>query len=82
MTYELNIEPKAERFLKKLKKKNSYATSVIASQILERKKDPFTPRSKCDIAKVGGHLNEFRLRIRKGRVEYNISDNEIKIKIY
>jgi mRNA-degrading endonuclease RelE of RelBE toxin-antitoxin system len=80
MTYELNIEPKAERFLKKLKKKNSYATSVIASQILELKKDPFTPRSKCDIAKVTGHFNEFRLRIGKARVEYTINDNEIMIK--
>jgi mRNA-degrading endonuclease RelE of RelBE toxin-antitoxin system len=58
MTYELHIEPKAQRFLKKLKKKNSFATSVIASQILELKAVPFTLRSKCDIAKVGGHFKE------------------------
>jgi mRNA-degrading endonuclease RelE of RelBE toxin-antitoxin system len=54
MTYQLIIEPKAERFLKKLKKKNSDAASIIATQILELKKDPYTPRPKCDIAKVEG----------------------------
>ena len=79
MTYELIIEPKAQRFLKKLKKKNSYAASVIAFQILELKKDPFTPRPKCDIAKVGGHFNEFRLRIGKARVEYTIKDSKVNI---
>jgi mRNA-degrading endonuclease RelE of RelBE toxin-antitoxin system len=77
MTYELIIEPKAQRFLKKLKKKNSYAASVIAFQILELKNDPFTPRPKCDIAKVGGH--EFRLRIGKARVEYTVKDNKVYI---
>jgi len=79
MTYKLIIEPKAERFLKKLKKKNSYAASVIASQILELKADPFTPRSKCDIAKVAGHFNEFLLRIGRARVEYTIKDNKVNI---
>ena len=70
MIYQLIIEPKADRFLKKLKKKNSDAASIIATQILELKKDPYTPRPKCDIAKVGGRVNEYRLRI--GRSERNI----------
>jgi mRNA-degrading endonuclease RelE of RelBE toxin-antitoxin system len=40
MTYELNIEPKAERFLKKLKKKNSYATSGDRISDLGAEKGP------------------------------------------
>jgi mRNA-degrading endonuclease RelE of RelBE toxin-antitoxin system len=47
MTYQLIIEPKVERFLKKLKKKNSEAASIIATQILELKKDPYTPRQNA-----------------------------------
>ncbi len=79
MAYELNIEPKAERFMKKLKKKNSDAASTIATHILELKKDPHTPRPMCDIVKVRGSVNEYRLRIGKARVEYTIDDNEINI---
>lgn len=81
MAYKLDIEPKAERFLKKLKRKNSHAASVIATQIIELKMDPYTPRPKCDIVKVGGRVNEYRLRIGKARVEYTINDNEINIEM-
>jgi mRNA-degrading endonuclease RelE of RelBE toxin-antitoxin system len=80
MAYNLNIEPRAERFLKKLKKKNSFAASVIAAQILELKRNPFTPRSKCDIVKVAGRVNEYRLRIGKVRAEYTINNDEINIR--
>jgi mRNA-degrading endonuclease RelE of RelBE toxin-antitoxin system len=80
MIYQLIIEPKAERFLKKLKKKNSDAASIIATQILELKKDPYTPRPKCDIAKVGGRFNEYRLRMGKVRAEYTVNNNDINIK--
>jgi mRNA-degrading endonuclease RelE of RelBE toxin-antitoxin system len=72
--------PKAERFLKKLKKKNSVAASVIATQILELKRDPYTSLTKCDIVKVAGHVNEYRLRIGKVRAEYTINEDEINIR--
>lgn len=80
MACKISIEPKAERFLRKIKKKNSHAASVIAAQIIQLKMDPCTPRPKCDIAKVGGRVNEYRLRIGKARVEYIINDDEIIIK--
>lgn len=80
MAYKLNIDPKAERFLKKLKKKNPDAASVIATHILELKNDPHTPRPKCDIVKVVGRVNEYRLRIGKVRAEYTINNSEINIK--
>jgi mRNA-degrading endonuclease RelE of RelBE toxin-antitoxin system len=52
MAYELYIEPKAERFMKKLKKKNSDAASTIATHILELKKDPHTPAPCAILSKL------------------------------
>lgn len=80
MAYKLNIEPRAERFLKKLKKKNPNAASVIATHIFELNKDPHTPRPMCDIVKVAGRVNEYRLRIGKARAEYTVNDNGVNIK--
>ncbi len=79
MAYELIIEPKAQRSLKKLKKKNPDAASAIAMDILELKNDPRTPRPKCDIVKVRGRVDEYRLRMGKARAEYTVTDNEINI---
>ncbi|MFB3764326.1 MAG: type II toxin-antitoxin system RelE/ParE family toxin [Methanotrichaceae archaeon] len=79
MAYKLSIDPRAERFLKKLKKKNPNAALVIATHILELKMDPHTPRSMCDIVKIAGRVDEYRLRIGKARAEYTINDNEINI---
>jgi len=31
----------------------------------------------CDTVKVGGSVNEYRLRIGKARVEYTVNDNMI-----
>lgn len=76
MAYELNIEPKAERFMKKLKKINSDAASTIATHIIELKRDPTTPRPMCDLVKVRGSVDVYRLRIGKARVEYTVIDNE------
>ncbi len=80
MPYKLIIDPKAQRFQRKLKKKNSQAASIIATQIVRLKADPYTPRPKCDIAKVEGRVNEYRLRVGRVRVEYTINDNDINIK--
>ncbi len=79
MAYKLNIDPRAERFLKKLKKKNPNAASVIANHILELKRNPHTPRPMCDIVKIVGRVNEYRLRIGKVRAEYTVNGNEINI---
>ncbi len=79
MAFELNIEPKAQRFLKKLKRKNPDAASAIAMDILELKNDPRTPRPKCDIVKVRGHVNEYRLRMGRARAEYTVIEDEINI---
>ena len=79
MIYQLIIQPKAQRFLKKLRKKNPDAASEIVMDIFELKNDPKTSRPNCDIAKVRGCINEYRLRMGKARAEYTVIDNEINV---
>ena len=79
MIYQLTIQLKAQRFLKKLKKKNPDAASEVVMDIFELKNDPKTSRPNCDIAKVRGRINEYRLRMGKARAEYTVIDNEINV---
>ncbi len=78
MAYKLILESQARKFLKKMRKKNPQATRTIIKNIVQLKNDPYTPRPKCDIDKVKGSINEYRLRVGKVRAEYIINDNKIK----
>ncbi len=80
MAYELILESQSRKFLKKMRKKSPQSARTIARNIVQLRNDPYTPRPKCDIDKVKGSVNEYRLRVGKVRAEYIVDNNKINIK--
>jgi mRNA-degrading endonuclease RelE of RelBE toxin-antitoxin system len=77
MAFRIAISPQAKKYMKSLAKDDS---RMIKEHINELKKDPFTPRSQCDIIKEKGKRPPlYRLRVGKHRAEYFIEGDTVFI---
>ena len=78
MAFTLQLSRTAQKALDKL---TANALKKIHSHLHEIQKDPYRPRPMADIVPVAGSGKQYRLRIGKLRVEYEVCDEEKIIKI-
>jgi mRNA-degrading endonuclease RelE of RelBE toxin-antitoxin system len=77
MEFKVEISPRAQKYLKSLDKGEA---RIIKGHINELRKDPYTPRSQCDIIKETGKRPPlYRLRAGRHRVEYFIEEDAVFI---
>lgn len=76
--YELQIEQSAERDIKNLKKSSHEEVQRIISKILVLRDAPRPAQAR----KIVGSKNDWRLRIGKYRVIYEIDDHHQVIRIF
>ena len=75
--FRIKISPRAQKYLLGLDKDNA---EVIKDHVTELKKDPFTPRTQCDVIKEKGKRPPlYRLRVGRHRLEYFIEGDTIFI---
>ncbi len=76
MSYSVFLHPDVEKYLDSLRdseKKRCYESLKGLS------KDPFEPRSRCDIKKMRGHKNFYRLVVGDHRFLSVIKENVILV---
>ena len=77
MPFKIAISSQAQKYMKSLPKGEA---RLIKSHVNELRKDPYTPRSQCDILKVKDKLPPlYRLRVGRHRIEYFIEEDTVFI---